>query len=280
MPLPLKPGYNFNFARIKRPPHYEMAAAEAYTDFYGISYMVSGERLIYSPDFTTITQAGELNCIPKYVYRRTTYISDMPYEHILIKFTDSMVAELFDVIGIENYNELCQEHVIRFEKHTREKIELILREMELEWNAYNKYSELLLKGLLNKLIITCLQERIISDVKILSFEKKHDCLANAIKYVKAHLRENPSLNTTAQQINISASYLSKIFVTYLHTPFSTFVLNEKMAYAQKLLVHSRLSMTEVAVEAGFSSSSYFSDCFRRNTGMSPLQFRRENRSLK
>lgn len=47
MPLPLKPGYNFNFAHIRRPPHYEMSAAEAYTDFYGISYMISGERLIY-----------------------------------------------------------------------------------------------------------------------------------------------------------------------------------------------------------------------------------------
>lgn len=279
MPLPLKPGYNFNFARIQRPPHYEMLSAEAYTDFYGISYMVSGERLIYAPDYTTITQAGELNCIPKYVYRRTTYISDSPYEHILIKFTDSMAAELFNVIGIENYNELCQEHVIRFEKNTQNKIYAIFLEMEQEWNAYNKYSELLLKGLLYKLIITCLRERIISDVNVLSLEKKHDCLANAIKYVKSHLRENPSLNTTAQQINISASYLSKIFVTHLHTPFSTFVLNEKMAYSQKLLVHSKLSMTEIAIEAGFSSSSYFSDCFRRNTGMSPLQFRKENRQI-
>ncbi|MCI9385366.1 MAG: helix-turn-helix transcriptional regulator [Lachnospiraceae bacterium] len=89
---------------------------------------------------------------------------------------------------------------------------------------------MLLKGLLYKLIITCLRERI----------------------------------------------LSKIFVTHLHTPFSTFVLNEKMAYSQKLLVHSKLSMMEIAIEAGFSSSSYFSDCFRRNTGMSPLQFRKED----
>lgn len=94
--------------------------------------------------------------------------------------------------------------------------------------------------------------------------------------MKSHLRENPSLNTTARQINISPSYLSKIFVTYLHTQFSTFVLNEKMAYAQKLLLHSKLSMTEVAVEAGYSSSSYFSNCFRRYTDMSPLQFRRMN----
>ncbi len=276
MPLPLKPGYNFNFAHIRRPPHYEMSAAEAYTDFYGISYMISGERLIYGPDYTTLTQAGELNCIPRYEYRRTTYISDTPYEHILIKFTDSMVAELFGIIGADSYEELCQEHVIWFEQHTQDKIYGILLEMEQEWNAYSQYSELLLKGLLNQLIITCLQERIISDVKVLSLEKRHDCLANAIKYVKSHLRENPSLNTTARQINISPSYLSRIFVTYLHTPFSTFVLNEKMAYAQKLLVHSKLSMTEVAIEAGFSSSSYFSDCFRRNTGMSPLQFRKEN----
>ena len=31
MPLPLKPGYNFHYDRTVRPPHYEMAAAEAYT---------------------------------------------------------------------------------------------------------------------------------------------------------------------------------------------------------------------------------------------------------
>ena len=49
-----------------------------------------------------------------------------------------------------------------------------------------------------------------------------------------------------------------------------------MAYSQKLLVHSKLSMMEIAIEAGFSSSSYFSDWFRCNTGISPLQFRKED----
>ena len=46
MPLPLKPGYNFDYAHVCRPPYFEMTAAEAYTDFYGIFYMLSGERLI------------------------------------------------------------------------------------------------------------------------------------------------------------------------------------------------------------------------------------------
>lgn len=274
LPLPLKPGYNFNFDRTLRPPYYEMQAAEEYTDFYGISYMISGERLIYSPTSTTIIKANELAFIPKHVYRRTTYVSDSSYERILLKFTDLMISDLFKVIGIETFNELCTEHVLRFEKNTQYKILSIMNEMECEWNSYNNYSEILLKGLLNKLIITCLRERIIGGMPLISLEKQHDHLANAIKYIKSNLNSNPSLEDTAAHINISASYLSKTFINYLHTPYSTFVLNEKIAYARRLLLNTNLNMTEIAAETGFSSSSYFSSCFRRITGTSPLYFRK------
>lgn len=274
MPLPLKPGYHFNYSHISRQPHYEMPAAEAYTDFYGISYMLSGERLIYSPTFTAIAQAGDIIFIPRYVYRRSSYIANKPYEHILIKFTDLMVEDLFQTIGIESYNELCTEHVIHLEKSTQDSVLAILNDMEKEWNSYNKYSELLLKGLLNKLIILCLRERIIGGVNATHLERKHDCLADAIIYIKTHLRESPSLEETAKQANISASYLSKIFISHLKTSFSDFVINEKISFAQKLLADSDLSMMEIASEAGFSSHSYFSDSFKRNTGMTPLQFRK------
>ncbi|MDE5598957.1 MAG: AraC family transcriptional regulator, partial [Lachnospiraceae bacterium] len=64
------------------------------------------------------------------------------------------------------------------------------------------------------------------------------------------------------------------FIGCLHTPYSAFVLNEKILYAQKLLVDSKMSMTEIAGAAGFSSNTYFSDCFKRITGISPLQFRK------
>lgn len=274
MPYPLKPGFNFDYNRCIRPPHYEMTTAEAYTDFYGISYMVSGERLIYSPDFTTIVQAGELTFIPKNVYRRTTYISNNPYERILIKFTDKMVQGVIDTIGMKAYSELCTEHVIRFSDATREKVLAILAEMEQEWNSYNEYSELLLTGLLNKLIITCLTERLMGGTNMINLEKKNIYLGQAIKHIKAHLSENPSLDDTANAINISASYLSKIFVNHLHTSYSAFVLNERLTYARKLILNSNLSMTDIAAECGFSSSAYFSDCFKKAMGMSPLQFKK------
>ena len=151
--------------------------------------------------------------------------------------------------------------------------------MESEWNHYNKYSELILKGLLHRLIITCLRERKLGGMPIQILEKKHECLSDAIKYIKTHLHENPSLKETADCVHVSPSYLSKIFINQLHTSFSDFVLSEKVQCAQKLLINSKLSMTQITMESGFSSNAYFSDCFKRCTGLSPTQFRKANGGL-
>lgn len=276
MPFPLKPGYNFDYYHIRRAPHVEMSSAEAYTDFYGLSYVLKGERLIYSPNFTTVLQAGDMNFIPRHVYTRAAPASDMPYEAVLIKFTDLMIEDLLKLIGADTYEELCSEFVIHCEKATQIKILTILNDIEQEWNNYNKYSELVLKGMLHRLIITCLRERTLGGIPIQALERKHECLSDAIKYIKAHLRESPSLKDTAQGIHVSPSYLSKIFINQLHTSYSDFVLSEKIQCAQKLLVNSKLTMTQIVSEAGFSSNAYFSDCFKRHTGFSPTQFRKEN----
>ena len=60
MPLPLKDGYNFNYARVCHPPFYEMTSAEAYADFYGLSFMLSGDALVYSTECATIVRKAIL----------------------------------------------------------------------------------------------------------------------------------------------------------------------------------------------------------------------------
>lgn len=277
MPLPLKPGYNFNYDHVYRPPCFEMTAAEAYTDFYGLSYLISGEVLSYSPDATGILHEGDMNFTLKNIYYRSSYISDKPRESILIKFTDSMVADLLKIMEVDSLEALIGEQsAVHLSNATQKKVLHILQEMENEWNSYNKSSEIILKGLLHKLILIFLNERTKKgSIKIQDSHKKQECLVSAIEYVKSHLNESPSLQNTAEYLHISASYLSKIFINRLHTPYSTFLLNEKILCAQKLLVNTKLSMAKIAADAGFSSSAYFSDCFRRNRGMSPLQFRKK-----
>ncbi|MDE5933779.1 MAG: AraC family transcriptional regulator [Lachnospiraceae bacterium] len=276
MPLPLKNGYNFNYARIWHPPFFEMTAAEEYTDFYAVSYLINGEILVYSPDFTKILHEGDISFNLKNCYCRSSYISDKPRENILLKFTDSMIIELLQLFNVEKFDDIFIDRPtnIHLPKEVQEEVLSIMNEIEQEWNSYNEYSEILLKGLLHRLIILFLNEPYDGSREPMPEPKKNICLFNAIEYIKANLHDSPSLNKTAEHINISASYLSKIFVNQLHTPYSAFLLNEKILRAQKLLAGSELTMEEIARQAGFSSNTYFSDCFKRMTGTTPLQFRR------
>lgn len=276
MPLPLKHGYNFNYAHVVHPPFFEMAAAEEYTDFYAVSYLISGETLIYSPDYATFLHSGDISFTLKHRFYRSTCISDRPREHILLKFTDSMVAELLQMFNVEKFDDIFIDRPanIHLPKAEQEEVLSIMHEIEREWNSYNEYSEILIKGLLHKLIILCLTKPYEGFFEPIPEPKKNIALFNAIEYVKGHLHESPSLSETAKHINISASYLSKVFISQLHTPYSTFLLNEKILHAQKLLAGSSLTMEEIAAQAGFSSNTYFSDCFKRMTGITPLQFKR------
>lgn len=277
MPLPLKPGYHFHFSHNIRPPYFEMTAAEAYTDFYAVSYIASGEILSCSPHTTEILRAGDLSFTPKNVYHRTVCMSDEPRENYLMKFTDTMVGDFLQTAGYDSFDAFCALHAtIHIKKSAQDKIISIIHEFESEWNAYGKYSEILLKGLLNKLIVTAMREGVSVPHMPEECTKDHEHYLNAaVQYIHMHLNESPTLSETAAAVNISSSYLSKLFVNCMHTPFSTFVLNEKIILARKLLAESRLSINEISREAGFSSSAYFSDCFKRITGESPLQFRKK-----
>lgn len=277
MPLPLKTGYHFHYEHVIRPPYFEMTAAEAYTDFYALSYIVSGELLSCSPQFSEIIRAGDLTFTPKNIYCRTICVSDAPRENFLMKFTDCMVEDFLRAAGFDNFDNFYAAHAtIHIPKNSEGKILCIIHELEKEWNSYGKYSEILIKGLLSKLIVTAMREGVSSPYTMTQDSPRNNHYLNdAVQYIHMHLNESPSLSETAAAINISDSYLSKLFSGCMHTPFSTFVLNEKIMFARTLLANSGLSINEISCEAGFSSSAYFSDCFKRITGETPLQFRKQ-----
>lgn len=49
--------------------------------------------------------------------------------------------------------------------------------------------------------------------------------------------------------------------------------DQRLAACKELLISSNLSVAQVASSAGFSSQSYFSQIFRKKTGMTPRQYR-------
>lgn len=86
-----------------------------------------------------------------------------------------------------------------------------------------------------------------------------------------------NLNLIADNMNYSASYLTKIFYQAYDTTPTKYLINLRMHRAQKLLLNEpSLSVRQIGEMCGYHDQGYFSRIFKKHTGKSPLEFRGEN----
>jgi transcriptional regulator GlxA family with amidase domain len=78
----------------------------------------------------------------------------------------------------------------------------------------------------------------------------------------------------AARINTSVRNLERMFKRNLNSSPAKFYLSLRLEKARELLLHTNLSTLEVALQTGFSSSSYFARCFVREFGKRPSDIRK------
>lgn len=98
-------------------------------------------------------------------------------------------------------------------------------------------------------------------------------LQAALDFIREHLDEELSVGTAAQALGMGESTFSRFFSRAAGTTFPAYVRLTRLSRAAELLTTSDRSITDVAVEAGFSTASYLILCFRRQYGMTPARFR-------
>lgn len=95
----------------------------------------------------------------------------------------------------------------------------------------------------------------------------------AMAYIHTHYPEPISRQTIARHINISEDYLTFCFRQEMGTTPIKYLQRYRVNQSKILLKNSPKTITEIAMDVGFSDSGYFSRIFHRETGMSPDQFR-------
>lgn len=94
-------------------------------------------------------------------------------------------------------------------------------------------------------------------------------------FITTHYQHPLNLNVIAQTMNYSQSYLTKIFLhEYDCTPIK--YLNQiRLQKACHMLLHSpALTINQIAELTGYEDQAYFSRIFKKNTGVSPMQYRK------
>ena len=99
-------------------------------------------------------------------------------------------------------------------------------------------------------------------------------IQEALDYIEKHYCDNISLTDVADAIGISKNYLANLFKKELDITLINYVTNLRIEEAKRLLGQGKLKMYEIADAVGYKDYAYFSQLFKRHTGMTLSEFRR------
>lgn len=83
-----------------------------------------------------------------------------------------------------------------------------------------------------------------------------------------------SISDAADAVGLSTRRLNELFRSHFHVTPGKYLTNLRLRHACRLLKDSSLSVCDIAVLCGFTSSSYFIRVFHREIGISPAAYRR------
>lgn len=104
--------------------------------------------------------------------------------------------------------------------------------------------------------------------------KESSIIADVKKYIRAHIEEKLSRKDIADSVFLSADYVTKLFKKETGTTLIEFITDEKINAAKEMIKEQKLLIGEVAQRLCYDNFSYFSEMFRKKTGMSPSDYKK------
>ncbi len=95
----------------------------------------------------------------------------------------------------------------------------------------------------------------------------------ALAYLHAHLRESIGTNEIADKLGVSRRLLELRFRAQMHSSIREYLIRTRIAEARRMLSSTQEPIETIAALTGFCNAPHFSRSFKRDTGMTPTQYR-------
>jgi AraC-like DNA-binding protein len=111
-----------------------------------------------------------------------------------------------------------------------------------------------------------------------SVGKKIPAWAKELKaLIQDHIDESLSLKEISKDLDINPSYLSREFSKHFNNlSFGEYIRKERIQKAIELMSAPSYSLTDIAYLTGFSDQSHFTRIFKKHTGVSPSEYRKNH----
>ncbi|WP_068609851.1 helix-turn-helix transcriptional regulator [Paenibacillus swuensis] len=104
-------------------------------------------------------------------------------------------------------------------------------------------------------------------------DKDAELIARLHSYIASNLHADLSLSSLADIVRLNGSYLSRLYKSVTNQCLMHYITDERVKRSRALLRDNRLKVHEIAGKVGFLSPPYFTRFFKKETGMTPMEYR-------
>jgi len=116
-----------------------------------------------------------------------------------------------------------------------------------------------------------------NEILLLQRKEESDIVGRVKEYVlKNFMNENICMKNIVDYIHLSPSHVSRMFHKQTGVTLTRFINDVRIEEARKLLISTKMTVSEVCYAVGYKSLSNFTKMFKKNTELSPKNFRMNN----
>jgi AraC family transcriptional regulator, transcriptional activator of pobA len=174
------------------------------------------------------------------------------------------------------FSNIAQQHTcLDLEPENAHDMQVIFNGIDKENRHLKKYSEHIIRSYINVLLFDLCRayEKSIPQVD------KDDVIFMKVREFETSVNRNfktmRSVSEYAAQLSITANYLNSICQKRKGKPAGEIIRDRMMLEARRLLTHSENSIAQIAYDLNFEDNSYFGRFFKKYSGLTPAQFRKE-----
>jgi len=234
-------------------------------DYLEAELILSGEAVQYINDYKTKLHRGSFTILRPNVDCHTMDTTEL---NVIKFYVKSFVIneEIWKEISL-----LLDPLVIELEGEELEHTINLFNAIKYEQNMPEKYTEEIIKNVINSLLCLFIRVKEENDKNVAVRKNIINYLIDNDKYLT-----EVSLQDFANDFGYSLSHASKYFKDNTGMTFSEAKQFFRIQYAKRLLLSSNYSINEISNMCGFNYYHLFNKVFKRNTKMTPLEFRKNN----
>lgn len=237
-----------------------------YHDCHQLLYIVSGEADVAIGGETVRAKAGSLTIFSRFEEHSVTPLG-ADYCRYTLRLSPQ-TEERFASILVNRAQGF--RHVV----YAPEAESLFCAILE-EFTSDSPWREEMLEALLRQLLVRIC--RLMPQAAAAAEAPGAAVVRNIQRRFETHCAEQVRLSDLAREYHLSTSYLSHMFKMVTGASVMGYLQACRVTAAKKLLATTDMSVGSIVEACGFKDCSNFSQLFRRETGMTPSQFRKNQR---